>query len=168
MQRHLAFDFPADVATHNIGDQFLWGSALLVAPISQFGQRTRAVYLPALPAGNWTDFYSGQTYAGGQTITADAPITQIPLFIRAGSILTLGPFLQYSSEKPTDPLELRVCAGVSGSAQWYQDDGTTLAYQQGAYSLVPIFWNDSARTLTLASRLGSLSLPPVTVCCYVY
>ena len=96
IMRGLVMDFPADRAVRNINDEYLFGHALLVAPVTQFKARARSVYLPA--GAGWYDFYSGGAFAGGQRIEADAPYERIPLVVRAGSILPVGPSLEYAAE----------------------------------------------------------------------
>jgi len=115
--------------------------------------QTRNVYLPAGTA--WVDFWSGTTYAGGKTITADAPIDKIPLLIKAGSILPLGPFVQYSTEKPADPLELRIYPGADGSFTLYEDENDKYNYEKGIYSTINFNWDDAKKQLTIGSRNGS-------------
>ncbi|HEX4736509.1 MAG TPA: TIM-barrel domain-containing protein [Allosphingosinicella sp.] len=155
IMRGLVMDFPADRAAWGINDEYLFGHELLVAPVTAFKARTRSVYLPA--GAGWYDFYSGRAYAGGQRIEADASYERIPLFVRAGSILPIGPALQYAAEKPEDPITLNVYTGVNGSFSLYEDDGTSLGYQSGAFSRIPIRWDERAKTLTIGARQGSFS-----------
>jgi alpha-D-xyloside xylohydrolase len=152
IMRGLVMDFPADRAVRNIADEYLFGHELLVAPVTAFKARIRSVYLPA--GAGWYDFYSGRAFAGGQRIEADAPEERIPLFVRAGSILPIGPSLQYAAEKPADPILLNVYTGADGSFSLYEDDGTSLGYQKGAFSRIPIAWDEHARLLTIGARQG--------------
>lgn len=115
--------------------------------------RTRAVYLPK--GSDWFDFWTGERHAGGATIFADAPLETIPLFIRAGSIIPLGPHLQYSSEKAADPIELRVYPGADGAFTLYEDDGDGYDYEKGAFSTIEISWNDEERRLSIGAREGA-------------
>ena len=150
--RPLVMDFPGDAAARERGDEFLFGPAVLVCPVTTPGAVTRSVYLPS--GATWTDFWTGQTVKGGQLITAPAPIDTLPLYVRAGSILPLGPDLQYTSEKPADPIELRVYPGANGAFTLYEDEGVNYNYERGLYATIPITWNESARTLTIGKRQG--------------
>ena len=163
--RAVALDYPNDPATHNLTDQFLFGPALLVCPVTtpMYYERrsqpltgvakTRAVYLPA--GNDWFDFWTGVKYAGGSTITADAPLETIPLLVRAGSIIPLGPQIQFTGEKPADPMELRVYRGADGAFTLYEDEGDNYNYEQGACAIIEFTWNDQKRTLTIGARKGA-------------
>ena len=152
--RPLVMDFPGDAHACAIGDQYLFGPALLVNPVTQPQARSRAVYLPATPGG-WYDFWSGAAVAGGRTIDAPAPFETLPLYVRAGSILPSGPDLQYANEKPADPVTLQVYAGADGRFTLYEDDGATYGYERGECARIPLHWDDAARTLTIGARTGS-------------
>ena len=151
--RPLVMDFRADATARLVGDQYMFGPALLVSPVSSYGARSRAVYLPA--TASWYDFWSGARVAGGATITAAAAFDSIPVHVRAGSILPVGPELQYTDEKPADPITLTVYAGADGSFDLYEDQGTTNDYEQGAFATIPLRWNDAAHTLTIGARTGA-------------
>ena len=151
MMRALPMDFPDDPRVSDIKDQFLFGPELLVNPITTLGATTREVYLPK---GNWTDFWTGESHPGEQTLSAQAPIERLPLFVRAGSILPMGPVIQYTDEKPQSSIELRIYPGADGSFTLYDDDGKTYGYQRHEYSEVPIQWNDNTRTLSFGKRVG--------------
>ncbi|HEY1605573.1 MAG TPA: TIM-barrel domain-containing protein [Allosphingosinicella sp.] len=153
IMRGLVMDFPADHAIRDIDDEYLFGHDLLVAPVTTFKARTRPVTLPA--GASWYDFYSGRFFTGGQRIEADAPYEHIPLFVRAGSILPIGPELQYAAEKPEDPITLNIYTGADGSFSLYEDDGTSLGYQRGGFTRIPISWDERAGTLTIGARQGS-------------
>ena len=150
--RGLVMDFPADPAVRNIADQYLFGPALLVAPVTRFKAKSRPVYLPA--GASWYDFHSGRAFAGGRTIQADAPFERMPLFVRSGSILPVGPEMQHVDEKPGAPLTLVVYAGANGEFSLYEDDGTSLGYQRGAFSRIPFRWDESSGVLTIGAREG--------------
>jgi alpha-D-xyloside xylohydrolase len=149
--RALAMDFPADVRAQNIGDQFLFGPAILVNPVTEPGATSRHLYLPN---AEWYDFWTGRVTMGGVAVDAAAPLERIPLFVRAGSILPMGPALQYSTEKPEDPIELRVYAGANGSFTLYEDENDNYNYEKGAYATIPFIWDDAAKTLTIGERAG--------------
>jgi alpha-D-xyloside xylohydrolase len=155
IMRGLVMDFPADRTGWNIDDEYLFGRAFLVAPVTRFEARSRSVYLPGGTA--WYDFYSGRRFAGGQKIEAEAPYERMPLFVRAGSIVPVGPEIHYAMEKPEAPITLLVYPGADGAFSLYEDDGTSLGYRRGAYSRIPIRWDDRARVLTVGARAGSWS-----------
>ncbi len=151
MLRPLVMDFPADRAARELNDEFMFGPALLVAPIVQYQQRDRPVYLPA--AAIWYDYWTGQATAPGN-ISAPAPLDRIPVFARAGSIIPYGPAMQYIAEKPSDPTTLYVYAGADGQFTLYEDEGTTFAYEKGGFAEIPLHWEDSTNTLTIGKRTG--------------
>jgi alpha-D-xyloside xylohydrolase len=151
--RPLVMDFSDDTAARNVTDEFLFGPAFLVAPVTTYKARTRDVYLPK--GATWYDFWSGHSNTGGQTLSSAAPYETLPVYVRAGSIVPFGPDLQYTSEKPADPITLYVYRGANGRFTLYEDDGITNAYEKGAASRIPITWNDAAGTLTISARDGS-------------
>jgi alpha-D-xyloside xylohydrolase len=153
MMRPLVMDFRADVKARDIPDQFMFGPAFLVSPVTEYKARSRAVYLPA--GTDWYDFWSGRREAGGRTITADAPFERLPLFVRAGSIVPVGPDQQYIGEKPDAPVTLYVYAGANGRFSLYEDDGRTYGYERAAFARIPIAWEDASRTLTIGARAGT-------------
>lgn len=154
--RPLVMDFRTDVNAQNIGDQFMYGPAILVNPVTEPGATQRHLYLPQ---AKWYDFWTGAATSvaahGGKFVDAPAPIDRMPLFVRAGSIIPLGPQEEYSTQKPADPIELRVYPGANGSFTLYEDEGDTYNYEKGKYAIVPIQWNDATRTLTIGERKGS-------------
>ena len=158
IMRHLVFDYPSDTNVYSIADQFMFGPALLVNPVTTAGATTRSVYLPA---GTWYDFWTGSTTTGGSKMTVNAPLSQIPLFVRAGSILPMGPNIQYATQS-VDPLEIRIYPGQDASFTIYEDEGDTYNYEKGQYSLIPLTWSDSAKTLTIGARTGSYTGMPVS------
>lgn len=151
MMRPLIMDFRDDRNVDNIGDQYMFGSAFMVAPITTSANR-RLVYLPQ--ATEWTNFWTGERVAGSQHLSVEAPLEQIPLFVRAGAILPLGPTMEYATQKPEDPIELRVYPGANGSYVLYEDENDNYDYEKGLYATIPITWNDSSQTLTIGSRSG--------------
>ena len=153
LMRPLVMDYREDVTARNIGDQFLFGPALMVSPVTDYGVDQRRVYLPNT---TWTNFWSGESFSGGKFIMAAAPLETLPLFARAGSILPLGPAMEYSSQKPEDPVELRIYPGADADFTLYEDDGLTYEYEKGAYATIPIHWDDAKHTLTIGARQGSL------------
>jgi alpha-D-xyloside xylohydrolase len=151
MMRALAFDFRTDAKALARTDEYLFGKAFLVAPVLEQGPTKRAVYLP--PA-TWFDFFSGRRFAGGQTVDADAPIERMPVFVRGGSIVPLGPVKPYADAPSPEPIELRVYPGANGSIALYDDAGDGYGYEKGEYSLVRMRWDNGARVLSLAARDG--------------
>jgi len=151
--RALVSDFPQDARLRDTGDQYLFGSALLVSPVTDYGARRRTLVLPA--GADWYDFASGERLAGGQTINAAAPLERMPLHVKAGSILPIGPDAQYSDQKPGAPLTLLVFTGADGEFSLYEDDGVSTAYQRGAFSRIPLRYDQASGTLTIGARQGS-------------
>jgi alpha-D-xyloside xylohydrolase len=115
--------------------------------------KTRLVYLPE--GQTWFDFWTGDTAKGGHTVKADAPISKIPLFVKAGSIIPMGPFIQYSTEKPADPIELRVYPGANGHFTLYEDENDNYNYERGVCATIDFTWNDILRQLTIGERKGA-------------
>lgn len=152
MMRPLAMDFRRDRSVYDIKDQYLFGPALMVNPVTRAGATSRSVYLPA--GTTWTDFGTGKVYQGGRTVEASAPAATLPLFVRAGSIIPYGPAVQYAAEK-SDPVELRIYRGADGSFTLYEDEGDSYNYEKGAYATIPIKWDESSGRLTIGKRRGS-------------
>lgn len=112
---------------------------------------TRKVYLPA---GIWHDFWTGKSIEGGQTVAAAAPLDTMPLYIKAGSIIPLGPVMQYSTERPADPIELRVYRGADGEFTFYEDENDSYDYEKGIFATIPMRWDEKDQTLTIGARQG--------------
>jgi alpha-D-xyloside xylohydrolase len=146
-------DFQTDKKALDISDQFVFGGAFLVSPVTAYKARSRSVYLPV--AAGWYDFWTGRALAGGQTIDVAAPYDAIPVHVKAGSIVPTGPELQYTDEKPADPIVLWVYAGADGAFTLYEDDGLTYAYEKGASAGISLRWNDATRTLSIGKREGT-------------
>ncbi len=164
MMRALPFDFRSDPATYEISDQYMFGPALLVNPITwpmlyQAGSQplkdipaTRPVYLPA--GTTWYGFWDGEKYAGGQTVQADAPLDRLPLFVRAGSILPMGPVRQHVNDLPEAPVELHIFPGQDGAFELYDDEGDRYNYENGAFTTIHIQWQEDARQLIIGAIRG--------------
>jgi alpha-D-xyloside xylohydrolase len=161
IMRSLAFDFPDDAAIKSIPDQYMFGPAFLVNPVterlyslpdSKNIKKSRKVYLPK--GSDWYDFWTGKLIPGGQTIDAAAPIETIPLYIRAGSIVPMGPYLQYATEKAADPVEIRVYTGANAEFILYEDENDTYNYESGKYSTISMTWNEPEKTFTIKARNG--------------
>jgi alpha-D-xyloside xylohydrolase len=153
MMRALVFDFGSDPMALTVPDQYMFGPAFLVNPVMSAGATSRSVYLPA--GATWVDFWTGATQAGGQTVNAAAPIDRLPLYVRAGSIVPMGPIMNYSTEKPADPIELRVYPGASGSFALYEDENDNYDYEKGTYATIPFAWDDASKTLHIGAVQGS-------------
>ena len=149
--RALAMDFRSDTRARNIGDQFMFGPALLVNPVTEPSAVSRRIYLPK---AKWYEFWTGHAVDGGTAFDAAAPLNQIPLYVRGGSIVPLGPDVQYATEKPAEPIELRVYAGADGNFTLYEDENDNYNYEKRAYATIPIRWDDGRRTLTIGERHG--------------
>ncbi|MFC0772173.1 TIM-barrel domain-containing protein [Terrimonas alba] len=155
IMRGLAMDFAKDTAVLNIGDQYMFGSSLLINPVYEYKQTSREVYLPK--SAGWYDLYSGKWYAGGRKIVANAPYEKLPVFVKAGSIIPFGPELQYTSEKPADTITLNLYTGADASFNLYEDEGTNYNYEKGAFSIIPIKYSEAVKTLTIDNRKGSFN-----------
>jgi len=151
--RALVMDFPKDSKVFPIGDEYMFGPAFLVSPVTAPQAISRGVYLPA--GTSWVDFWTGETLVGGKTVTANAPVNIMPLYVRAGSIVPLGPVVQYATQKPAGPIELRVYRGADGKFTLYEDQGDGYNYEKGKYATIPFEWNEGKQTLTIGKRSGS-------------
>jgi alpha-glucosidase (family GH31 glycosyl hydrolase) len=138
-------DFPQDERVANIGDEYMFGPAFLVAPVTEQGATSRKVYLPA--GTDWYNFWTNERVHGGQTITVAAPIDTLPLFVRAGSILPLGVPVESTNEKQAIA-KVRVYPGADGDFQLYSDDGTTYDYEKGADEITHLHWSDASGKLS--------------------
>jgi len=152
VMRPLIMDFRTDARVVNVGDQFMFGQAILVNPVIEQGATTRHMYLPK---AKWYDFWTGASRDGSAMIDAAAPLERMPLFVRAGSIIPMGPELEYASQKPADPIEIRVYAGADGDFSLYEDEGDGYDYEKGAYAVIPMHWSDAAKTLMIGERKGT-------------
>jgi alpha-D-xyloside xylohydrolase len=153
LMRGLVMDFEGDRRAWNIADEYIFGPAFLVAPVTEYKARSRKVYLPT--GTTWYDFYTGRSARGGQTITAAAPYEHMPLFVRAGAIVPIGPAIQHTGNNSHSPVTFNVYTGVSGSFSLYEDDGTSRQYLHGQYSRIPLTWNERTKTLTIGAREGN-------------
>jgi len=153
IQRPLVMDWRTDEKTWNIGDQFMFGPALLVNPVLKADATRRSVYLPASP--KWYDFWTGESVSGGKEIDAEAPLDRIPLYVRAGSILPMGPEIEYATQTSDAPIELRIYRGADGEFNLYVDAGDSYDYEKGQHSVIPIRWDESTSTVTIGERKGA-------------
>ncbi len=152
IMRPLVMDFTADKKTRNIGDEYMFGPALLVAPVYTYGATSREVYFPA--GATWYDFYTGAAIDGGQLLNVAAPYERIPLYARSGAIIPFGPAMQWSDEKPADLIDLYVYAGDNGEFTLYEDEGLNYNYEKGKYATITFKWDDATSTLSIGERKG--------------
>jgi len=157
MMRALPLEYPNDTRVRDIQDQFLFGPSLMVSPVADKGARERNVWLPA--ADGWIDFWTGQRHQGGETIKADAPLSQIPIHVKEGSIVVLGPEVQSAADSE-DPLEVRIYPGHDADFIFYQDHGDGYAYESGQRTTIPMHWDDRRQVLTVGAANGSFPAMP--------
>ena len=153
MMRGLVMDFNGDDNVYDIKDQWMFGPALMTCPVGEYQKYSRNVYLPKQKG--WYDFYTGKHYAGGQTIVADAPFDKIPVFVPEGSILPVGPEMEWSDQKKAELIDLYVYAGKDGSYTLYEDEGTNYNYEKGKYAMIDFKYNNAQKTITIAARKGA-------------
>jgi alpha-D-xyloside xylohydrolase len=149
--RPLVMDFRGDPRAENIGDQFMYGPAFLVNPVTEPAATTRQLYLPQ---AKWYDFWTGSSVDGGRVMDAATTLERLPLYVRAGSILPLGPDEEWSTEKSEDPIELRIYRGADGDFTLYEDENDTYNYEKGMFATIPLHWDDAHRNLTIGDRKG--------------
>lgn len=164
MMRALAMDFAHDEKVWDINDQYLFGKAILVCPVTKgsFSKEgndktgkglTKEIYLPN--GNDWIDFWTGEKLQGGQTISREVPLDILPVYIRAGSIIPIGPKVQFAQEKSWEELEIRIYEGANGTFTLYEDEGDNYNYEKGICSTITFTWNDAKKTLTISDRNGS-------------
>jgi alpha-D-xyloside xylohydrolase len=152
LMRALPLEFSSDPGSRVVSDQFMFGSALLINPVTTEGATQRTLYLPA--GSDWIDFWTGERTKGGESITAAAPLDRMPIYAKSGSIIPFGPRVEVSSAK-ADPIELRLYAGADGDFTLYEDEGDNYDYEHGVSSTIPMHWDDKTGTLTIGDRHGS-------------
>jgi alpha-D-xyloside xylohydrolase len=164
MMRALMMDFPNDTKALDLNDEYMFGKSILVCPVttSMYSKDakedfsaigSRELYLPV--GADWIDFWTGEKLDGGQVINKETPLDIIPLYVKAGSILPVGPEVQYATEKSWDDLEIRVYEGSNGEFTLYEDEKDNYNYEKGVYSTIQFSWNDSKKTLTINERKGT-------------
>jgi len=156
LMRPLVMDFASDNKALEQKYEYMFGPSILVAPVVSPNVTVWDVYLPECKAG-WYNFWTGKKVVGGQTVSADAPIDKIPLFVKAGSILPLGAEKQHTADNANDTTELRIYVGADASFRLYEDDGVSYNYEKGQCSTIEINWNDAKKTLTIGKRKGSFA-----------
>jgi alpha-glucosidase/alpha-D-xyloside xylohydrolase len=158
LMRALWLHHPDDARATLTGDQFLWGRDILVSPVVEKGAKTRRLYLPR---GTWFDFWTGQRVDGAREIDRAVDLETMPLHVRAGAIIPMGPVKQYTDEPVDAPVDITVYPGADGGFTLYEDDGKTFAHKAGDFMRVVMNWNDATRRLTLALAPGSRLRPPL-------
>jgi alpha-D-xyloside xylohydrolase len=153
LMRALVMDFGNDPKALNISDQYLFGPSLMVCPVYQYKARSRQVYFPE--SAGWYNIYNGAFIRSAQTTRVDAPYEQIPLFVRAGSIIPVGPEIQYVGEKPGEAITLYVYGGADAEFVLYEDEGLNYNYESGAYSKITLNYYEESKTLVLGEREGA-------------
>jgi alpha-D-xyloside xylohydrolase len=152
MMRPLVMDFSDDAQAVNQPYEYMFGKAFLVAPITEAGVVQRDVYLPK--STTWYNLWTGKYIDGGQTVQVQAPLNQIPLFVKAGSIVPVGPVVQHSAQDSNQELEIRIYEGANGEFTLYEDEGDNYNYEKGQFSTIRFAWDNSSKTLTIADRQG--------------
>lgn len=161
MMRGLVMDFPKDKNALDINDEYMFGKSLLVSPVTNamyvkeyFGTiRSKETYLPA--GVDWYDFWTAERFSGGNKVSRQTPLDIIPLYVKAGSVIPVGPSVQYAEEKKWDNLEIRVYPGANGKFVLYEDEHDNYNYERGVYSTIIFNWDDAKKTLTISDRNGS-------------
>ena len=153
IMRPLVMDFESDTQVNNIGDQYMFGPSLLVAPVYQYKARSREVYFPS--STGWYDLYSGKYTEGGQKLSVDAPYERMPLFVKEGSIVPFGPEIQYTGEKQADVVTLYVYTGKNAEFTLYEDEGVNYNYEKGVFSTIPLKYDEQSGKLTIGETTGS-------------
>jgi len=165
IMRSLAFDFGNDPNVYNIPDQYMFGPAFLVSPVTRqlytgAGETSAKIRQVYLPKATWYDFWTGETISGGRTIDAESPINILPLFVRAGSIVPMGPEVEYATQKTSKPVELRIYPGANGKFTMYEDENDNYNYEKGKYAVFTISWNDKLHQLKISETKGSYAGMP--------
>jgi alpha-glucosidase/alpha-D-xyloside xylohydrolase len=158
IMRALWLHYEDDPAAVVRGDEYLWGRDLLVAPVTEKGATARTLYLPR---GTWFDFWTAEKLIGGRELSRPVDLATMPMYVRAGAILPLGPVKQYTEEKVDGPLTLQIYPGADGAFTIYEDDGSTFDYRKGEWMGIEVNWNDQRRRLSLRLANGSRMLTPL-------
>jgi alpha-D-xyloside xylohydrolase len=159
IMRSLAFDFRNDPNVYSIPDQYMFGPAFMVNPVTEqlytasgaAKPKTRKVYMPR---ATWYDFWTGKTIAGGKTIDAGSPINILPLYVKAGSIVPMGPEVEYATQNTSKPTELRIYPGADGHFTVYEDENDNYNCEKGRYAIFTISWNDKLHQLSISETKG--------------
>ncbi len=157
IMRALWLHYPDDAAAVARGDEYLWGRDMLVAPVVEKGATSRRLYLPR---GTWYDFWTEERVQGGREIDRPVDLATMPLYVRAGAVLPMGPVKQYADEPSDEPVTLIVYPGVDGTSMLYEDDGISFDHRRGEWMRIEVRWQDRTRRLELWLAPGSRMLPP--------
>lgn len=160
VMRALWLDNPQDAKALEVSDQYMFGDSLLVSPIVEKGATRRSTYLPA---GTWWDFWKNQRVNGGGEITRAVDLDTIPIYVRAGAIVPMGPVRQSTAEPGNEPITLQIYPGADGRFSWYDDDGKSFRYERGEFTRIECTWQDETRTLKLQAAPGAKVPPGTTV-----
>ena len=152
LMRPLVMDFNGDKEVENIGNQWMFGPALMACPVGYYKARNRSVYFPE--QCGWYNLYTNEYVEGGQRLVVDAPYECIPVFVREGAIIPFGPEMEWSDEKPAELINLYVYAGQNGSFQLYEDEGTNYNYEKGKYATIDITYDDASKMVSFSARKG--------------
>lgn len=152
IMRALVMDFGKDTKVNDIGDQYMFGSAIMACPVYEYGATQRNVYFPSTTG--WYDFYTGKYIKGGQTLNVNAPYERIPLYVREGAIIPYGPDIQYTGEEEPELITLYIYGGQNGEFTLYEDEGVNYNYEKGKYSTIQFSYDDSSRSLVIGNRQG--------------
>ena len=152
LMRALVMDFNGDKEVENIGNQWMFGPALMACPVGYYKARNRSVYFPE--KCGWYNLYTNEYIQGGQRLVVDAPYEQIPVFVREGAIIPFGPDMEWSDEKPAELINLYIYAGQDGAFQLYEDEGTNYNYEKGKYATIDITYDDASKTVSFGARKG--------------
>ena len=155
LMRPLVMDFNGDKEVENIGNQWMFGPALMACPVGYYKARNRSVYFPE--QCGWYNLYTNEYIEGGQRLIVDAPYEQIPVFVREGAIIPFGPEMEWSDEKPAELINLYVYAGKNGTFQLYEDEGTNYNYEKGKYATIDITYDDATKTVSFGARKGQFA-----------
>jgi len=151
----MVMDFSNDPQVTQISDQYMFGPSLMICPVSAYKVRERDVYFPA--SEGWYDLYTGKYIRSAQKQTVNAPYEQMPIYVRAGSIIPIGPEIQFVGQKPNAPITLYVYSGADAEFVLYEDEGINYNYEKGAYSKIEIQYNEQYKKLTIKERDGSFT-----------
>ncbi len=155
LMRALIMDFNGDKEVENIGNQWMFGPALMACPVGYYKARNRSVYFPK--QCGWYNLYTNEYVEGGQSLVVDAPYEQIPVFVREGAIIPFGPEMEWCDEKPAELINLYIYAGQNGAFQLYEDEGVNYNYEKGKFATIDITYDDADKTVKFGTRKGSFN-----------
>ena len=155
LMRALIMDFNGDKEVENIGNQWMFGPALMACPVGYYKARNRSVYFPK--QCGWYNLYTNEYVEGGQSLVVDAPYEQIPVFVREGAIIPFGPEMEWCDEKPAELINLYIYAGQNGAFQLYEDEGVNYNYEKGKFATIDITYDDAAKTVNFGARKGNFN-----------